>query len=158
MSERLTAFILYVALLTTVLGAGAMALAFAVDYRFYSSFLAPWHQALETYARTGRPWPEFRNNHVAYMSELSRRMARHSDFRPPGQDEAAFMYRLNRVGRADEHVLVLGLPSRMVVYGLRTATARRLDRFADGHVDLTVGAFRGQAGTAPDTTIVIWHH
>ncbi len=158
MSERLTAFILYVALLTTVLGAGAMALAFAVDYRFYSGFLAPWHQALETYARHGRPWPEFRNNHVEYMLDLSRRMARHTDFRPPGSGRAAFMYRLERVGRADEHVLVLGLPSRMVVYGLNTATARRLDRFADGRVDLAAGAFRGQSGATPDTTIVIWNH
>lgn len=158
MTQRITVFVLYAALLLTVVWAGRAALGYGADYYLYSAFLAPWHRALQGYRVDGQPWPPFQNNHVEYMAELTRRVRAHTGFQPLAAGEGAFMYRHRKPGTRDQHLLVLGLPARMVVYGLERETARRLDRFADGGADLQAGAFRGRPGARPDHIVVTWSH
>ena len=159
MSERLLVSTLYAGALLLTVWAGGKAIGYFQDYRFYSTFLAPWQRALGAYGETGRPWPVFSgSNHVAYMEAVVSSLRGAVGFRPLGEGRGAFMYRVDKPGQDGQDVFLLALPGRIVLYGLFRGSAERVDGFVDGQRNLGAGTFQAAPSQDGLTVTAVWRY
>jgi hypothetical protein len=156
-SDRLVAGALYLLLTAGVLWIGFGLINRGLDVRFFKDFLLRWEVCLTEYSAQQGPWPVFSgNNHVAYMDRLTAGMTRLGIVLPVSDTAAGYRYRIERFGRADEDIFVLGLHDQMVIFGLSKQTLLHLEHLVDRHPDLNSGRITARPGKIQGTYIGQW--
>jgi hypothetical protein len=75
---------------------------------------------------------------------------------PVSNTDHPFIYRLNRFGGDATKILLVFHENKLMIYGLPSATYKRLDQFVDGQVDSGRGDFTGQLSKDQITMIGSW--
>lgn len=157
MTDRILAFLFYIALTLVVLWGGVKVLDYFADYRFYRAFLEEWRRGFVEYSASGHPWPHFDGwNHAEYMNNLVATMGRKIDFRPPEGNPAPYKYHLQKQQEETQNIFLLAQPGRMVIFGLTPTTAKRVDAMVDGHGDLTRGDFTASFTKTETSMTATW--
>ncbi|RLB14769.1 MAG: hypothetical protein DRG82_13065 [Deltaproteobacteria bacterium] len=142
--DRIMSLLVYSVFAGLALWAGIKLINHSLNTRFYEDFLVGWETAIRTYNAQGRVWPRFTgSNHAAYMENLVRRMRGQDASPPPSNTRKRFVYRLDRLGDAEEDIFFLCFPDKMVLYGMSFKTFSSLDKRIDGRSDEQRGHFRG---------------
>ena len=96
------------------------------------------------------------DNHVDYMASLVNVLRRNGVSPPPTNGKVPYAYEINRFWQKSRQVFLLGLPDRIILYGVPPATFERIDRLIDGQADTQKGSFTGKPSTDHATIIGQW--
>jgi hypothetical protein len=156
-SDRIISGTIYLLGAAWVLWTGFGLIDRGLEIRLFKDYLLRWEISLTEYGAQQGQWPVFTGeNHSAYMDRLIAGMT-HLGIAPPASNtRAAYCYHLEEFGRADENIFVLGLPDRLVFFGLSKQSLLRLERLVDRHVDLNRGRITGRPGRVPGAYIGQW--
>jgi hypothetical protein len=156
-SDRIISGTLYLLGAVMVLWTGMGLINRGVEIRLFKDYLLRWEICLTEYSARQGQWPVFTgDNHVAYMDRLIAGMT-DLGIDPPGSNtQAAYRYRIEKFGRADENIFVLCLSDRMVIFGLSKQSLMHIERQVDRHIDLNAGRITGRPGTKPGAYIGQW--
>ncbi len=155
--DKIMSTALYILLMCLVTWAGFRIVNYALETRFYKDFLIEWEIAVKDYSLNGGSWPLFKgNNHIEYMDSLVSLM-KASDIPPPHSNtKRPFVYRLRKIGPAEEQIFLLCFSDKIILYGLSEETFRKIDGMVDDTPDETAGAFTGRRGKEGTAYIGVW--
>ncbi|MEW6264228.1 MAG: hypothetical protein AB1641_14255 [Thermodesulfobacteriota bacterium] len=155
-ANKLVFAALYAGVVILTAWGGMRLINYALCSRFHRDFLLKWEVALKAYRQEKGSFPDFiEGRHGEFMEDLIKRMRGRGVTPPESNTARPYVYNLKKIGRPDEVVLVLGLPDRLVVYGLAPETYATVDGFIDDQSDAGAGWFTGRI--QPDGTMVgVW--
>ena len=155
--DKLVFIVLYGGLIALVVWGGSRLINYSLDSKFYKDFLLQWESSLSSYSVKSGIWPDFSGgNHVEYMDNLSQLMER-VDISPPKSNTGhSYVYRIEKIGKEQDDIFILGFSSRIFLYGISKDTFKRIDRFVDGEVDKKKGFFTGFLSKDGRTYIGVW--
>jgi len=156
-TDRSAAMAIYLMLCAMALWAGTALINYSIANKFYKDYLIAWRLAGERYINKETPWPVFTGtNHAQYMEQLVRAMESRGIYPPKSNTEKPYTYVLDRLWKKEEHIFILLLPEKMIVYGMSQQTYGKVDKYVDGLFDMKRGAFRGKISKDRSTIIGIW--
>jgi len=147
--DRLSAFLLYLTLMTIILFAGSKLINYALDAKFYHLFLLKWETTLNSFATTQKQFPVFTGgNHTDYMDNLVIILRQNSILIPHSNTGKHYIYQMSPINpfRRSKNMFILCFKNRIIIYNMPEATFKRLDKFIDGKHSMTKGAFVGKKG------------
>ncbi|HDG97512.1 MAG TPA: hypothetical protein ENG73_05000 [Desulfobacterales bacterium] len=155
--DRTVSRVIYLGLCAMAVWAGSALINYSLDTKLYKDYLLVWIVCGQRFNEKQVPWPSFDGtNHIAYMSELVRRMRRAGITPPDSNTKVPYAYLLDRLWEKEEKIFVLLLPDRMIIYGMSRPTFEKVDDQVDGTVDLGRGRFKGKVSKDGTTIIGMW--
>ncbi len=155
--DRVAAGILYLGICAVIVWTGIGVINHAMEVKFYKDYLLKWESSMERCRASNIKWPHFNgSNHAEYMKELIKRMTDKGIEPPRSNTLSAYCYVLDRIGWKPEHIFVLCLEDRIIIYGLSKRTFKKIDAYIDGTADPYKGRLRGKVGKDKVTVIAIW--
>ncbi len=155
--EQWTWMVLYSGLILVMLWSGTKALNYAMDMMFYKDYLLSWRQATQAGSVEKGTWPEYTGSMlVHYMDEVVDIMESISVGLPDSNTSRAYVYMLKKINKPEQKIFILCFADKIILYGIREETLRRIDRFIDEKPDLNAGEFKGKAASDGITFIGAW--
>ncbi len=149
--------VLYSCLIILTLWSGAKTINYAMDMMFYKDYLLSWRQAIEACSVEKGTWPEYTESMlVLYMDKVTDMMKSTSVGLPDSNSPDAYIYILKKINKPEQKIFMLCFADKLILYGIREETLRRIDRFIDAKSDLNAGAFRAKAASDGITFIGYW--
>lgn len=142
----LISFIIYGLASLLVIRAGAGAIEYAGNLKFYHRFVLKWEQSLIHYHAGDAMPPAFSgSNHAPYMDALIQQFHSHGITAPASNTDKAYIYRLARFWPdKNEDIFLLGLDRKIILFGLSKTTFDMLDKKIDKTRDKKNGKFTGK--------------
>jgi hypothetical protein len=130
---------------------------YALDVRFYQTYLSQWRVRLLAMQDQAPGWPEFDGrDSVRYMETLVAFMSKKGVRPPQSNTDRPFIYRLAKFGDRAQQILVVFDHNSIMLFGLPATTFDRLDHFIDGVADPDHGDFRGRWSSDQISRIGRW--
>ena len=156
--DKILSTAIYILLIGIVTWSGFGVVNYALATMFYKDYLVEWEVAVKDYSLNAGSWPLFTgSNHTDYMDSLVSLM-KASDIPPPRSNtKRPYVYRLRRIGPAEEQIFLLCFSDKIILYGLSEETFRKIDVMVDNTPDESAGAFTGRRGKGGTVYIGVWN-
>lgn len=146
-ANRILSILLYIGAILLTVWAGAGAINYSLDSKFYDEFLSKWEIAIKRYNQIRAQWPAFTgSNHIGYMARLIQHMQSNQVTVPNSNTQFPYIYIMDRLGWNQEEIqiFVLCFTDKLILYNVPEETFDRIDRFVDSKYSPLEGRLQGR--------------
>ncbi|NOX24716.1 MAG: hypothetical protein GXP59_01095 [Deltaproteobacteria bacterium] len=152
LTKRVYYIFLYSAFAVMPIWAGGKLINLVLDHIFISNFVDGWQQIARHLEATISALPPLRSGQLAArMHRIERLAARASLTLPATRTRHSYTYHLKKINQPVENIFLAVESTRIIIYGLRKQTMRRLDKYIDGTENIYAGRFQALPGKNPGT-------
>ncbi len=156
LTKRIFYICFYTAFIFIPVWAGGKLINLTLDQIFISRFVVGWQQVARNLEERVPELPPMKNHQlVAGMNRIEQLAALASITLPVTKTKHSYTYLLKKINQPVEKIFLVVEPTRMIIYGLRKQTMRRIDKHIDGTENIHAGSFQAIQGKSKGTYIGI---